>query len=92
MKTSGTLRQLERRLRILGSRRRLGIIMELKQRPVVAVRDLASAIGLSVFATSQHLRVLRSAGIVEDTPEGRYVFYRLSRIDDEPTNTVLKML
>lgn len=45
----------------------------------LAVRDLTRVIGRSRTVTSQHLRVLREAGLVEASRDGRAVVYRLSK-------------
>jgi len=43
-----------------------------------SVEALAQRTGLSVANTSQHLQLLRRAGLAETRREGRHVFYRLS--------------
>lgn len=45
------------------------------------VGDLAAALGFRQAYLSQHLMVLRSAGVVCDRREGWNVFYRLARPD-----------
>ncbi|MBO0703500.1 MAG: helix-turn-helix transcriptional regulator, partial [Candidatus Dormibacteraeota bacterium] len=42
--------------------------------------ELASTVGVSEPAVSQHLRLLRRLGLVASRRQGRYVYYRL---DDE---------
>ncbi len=44
----------------------------------LSVGDLASILGRSKSATSQHLRVLREAGIVSARRRGRAVVYSLA--------------
>jgi DNA-binding transcriptional ArsR family regulator len=44
----------------------------------LSVGELASILGRSKSATSQHLRVLRDAGIVSGRRRGRVVMYSLS--------------
>jgi DNA-binding transcriptional ArsR family regulator len=44
------------------------------------VTDLTRVIGRQRTVTSQHLRVLREAGLVEARREGRTVVYRLARV------------
>lgn len=46
-----------------------------------SVEDLASASGLSVANTSQHLQQLRQSGLVESRREGQRVFYQLAGDD-----------
>jgi DNA-binding transcriptional ArsR family regulator len=42
-----------------------------------AVRDLTPRAGISQPAVSQHLAVLREAGLVSERREGRLVYYRV---------------
>ncbi len=44
----------------------------------LSVRDLATRVGCQVPNMSQHLAVLRSAGLVTTRRDGSTVFYRLS--------------
>jgi ArsR family transcriptional regulator len=63
-------------LKTLASPRRLQILHELARGPIEVGR-LADLIGASQPNVSQHLAVLRSAGVVESEREGREVRYRL---------------
>src|SRR5215472_7319426 len=56
----------------------LRIVQALTAGPLT-VDDLAAAIERPPTATSQHLRVLRDAGVVERTRTGTYASYRLSQ-------------
>jgi ArsR family transcriptional regulator len=67
-------------LRTLASPRRLAILHVLAGGPIEVGR-LASAIGASQPNVSQHLGVLRNAGLVDAEREGREVRYRLSDPD-----------
>ncbi len=42
------------------------------------VSDLAEDLGLAQAATSQHLAVMRKAGVVDTRKEGNFVYYRLA--------------
>jgi ArsR family transcriptional regulator len=46
----------------------------------LAVTDLTRVIGRQRTVTSQHLRVLREAGLVEARRQGRSVYYRLTSV------------
>jgi DNA-binding transcriptional ArsR family regulator len=46
----------------------------------LSVSDLSSKVGCQVPNMSQHLAVLRSAGLVQSRREGSTVFYRLSDV------------
>lgn len=67
-------------MRTLASPRRLDILHRLAVGPCEVGR-LAKAVGLSQPNVSQHLAVLRSAGIVEADRVGREVTYRLADPD-----------
>ena len=67
-------------LKTLASPRRLEIIHVLACGPLEVGR-LAEAIGASQPNVSQHLAVLRAAGIVEAERDGREVRYRLTDAD-----------
>ena len=67
-------------LRTLASPRRLEILHALTRGPIEVGR-LAAAIGASQPNVSQHLGVLRAAGIVEAERDGREVRYRLADPD-----------
>lgn len=67
-------------LKTLASSRRIEILHVLATGPIEVGR-LASRIGASQPNVSQHLSVLRAAGLVEAEREGREVRYRLSDPD-----------
>lgn len=67
-------------LKTLASPRRIEILHALARGPIEVGR-LAEAIGASQPNVSQHLAVLRSAGIVEAERDGREVRYRLADSD-----------
>ncbi len=67
-------------LKTLASPRRIEILHELARGPIEVGR-LAEAIGASQPNVSQHLAVLRTAGIVEAERDGREVRYRLADPD-----------
>jgi DNA-binding transcriptional ArsR family regulator len=64
-------------LRTLASAHRLRIIHRLGLGPC-GVGELARDLGLNQAAASQHLAVMRAAGIVDAVREGRAVRYELS--------------
>ena len=67
-------------LKTLANPRRIEILHELARGPIEVGR-LAEAIGASQPNVSQHLAVMRSAGIVEAERDGREVRYRLADPD-----------
>lgn len=78
MKTPRQLAALERTLKALANRRRLAIIVHLKQEKSASVGDIAEAINLSFKATSKHLSILLHTDIVEKEQRSLLVFYKLS--------------
>jgi rhodanese-related sulfurtransferase/DNA-binding MarR family transcriptional regulator len=53
-------------------------VLELLAQGERTVDSLATEIGLSLANTSQHLRALRQASLVDSRKDGLFVFYRLS--------------
>ena len=54
-------------------------IVQLLKRRGMCVTELTSQLGISQEATSQHLRVLRDAGIVWFQKRGSHVYYSLDK-------------
>ena len=69
--------ELARILKILPVGTRVRIVQVLKGR-VLCVGALASQLDVTQGAVSQHLRVMRDAGLVIDEKRGYYVHYRLN--------------
>ena len=63
-------------LSALGDPTRRAIFEQLAMRPA-AVGDLAATLPVTRSAVSQHLRVLKTAGLVNETPIGVRRIYRL---------------
>ena len=64
--------------KILSDDKRIEIIELLKKEPM-SVNVLAEALGITQSAVSQHLRVLKSAGLVKDERQGYWIYYSLNR-------------
>lgn len=64
--------------KILSVDKRIEII-ELLKGGEKSVNDLADTLGVTQPAASQHLRVLKSAGLVEDERRGYRIFYSLNQ-------------
>lgn len=62
----------------LGHPTRLWIIQQLADREEHCVCEFVEAIDVQFATLSQHLTILKQAGLVEDEKRGKYVFYRLS--------------
>jgi ArsR family transcriptional regulator len=64
-------------LRALGTPHRLAIVLELSEAPR-CVHDLVDGLGISQSLASQHLRVLRTAGLVTAARRGKETVYSLA--------------
>jgi DNA-binding transcriptional ArsR family regulator len=65
------------RLEAIAHPARVRLVAALAEGGERSVGDLAGAVGVSVYDASQHLRVLRAAGVVVVRREGRLRCYRL---------------
>lgn len=63
---------------LLADRNRLLVLHALREAGELCVCDLAHVLGVSVSATSHHLRRLFELGLVETRREGKLVHYSLS--------------
>jgi DNA-binding transcriptional ArsR family regulator len=64
--------------KILSVDKRIEIIELLKKKPM-SVNSLADKLGVTQSAVSQHLRVLKSAGLVIDERQGYWIYYSLNK-------------
>jgi DNA-binding transcriptional ArsR family regulator len=70
-------KELARLLKILSVETRVQIVQLLKGR-VLCVNALAVRLDVTQGAVSQHLRIMRDAGLVIDEKRGYFVHYRLN--------------
>jgi DNA-binding transcriptional ArsR family regulator len=63
--------------RALAVESRIRIIELLKQKGALCVSDLSQALGISPSAVSQHLKVLKYAGLVRSERKGYYIPYQV---------------
>ena len=63
--------------KVLSVAKRVRIIELLKQQSL-CVNALSNELGITTAAVSQHLRILRTAGIVSADKQGYFVFYVLN--------------
>ena len=64
--------------KILSVDKRIEIIEFLKKKPM-SVNALADKLGVTQSAVSQHLRVLKAAGLVIDNRQGYWIYYSLNK-------------
>jgi len=57
---------------------RIKIIEQLKAGPL-SVNTMAEVLGITQSAVSQHLRILKQAGLVTDERKGYHIFYSLNK-------------
>jgi DNA-binding transcriptional ArsR family regulator len=69
--------ELARLLKVLSVGTRVRIVQLLKGR-ALCVNALAARLNVTQGAVSQHLRIMRDAGLVIDEKRGYYVHYRLN--------------
>lgn len=84
--TAGTVELL----RLLGDPVRMRILYALRDGRELCVGDLALAVDASETSVSYGLRLLRSAGVVHNRREGRFIFYRLGEGMVERLLTLLR--
>ncbi|QUL37489.1 helix-turn-helix transcriptional regulator [Erythrobacter sp. JK5] len=65
-------------LKALGNQRRLMIMCKLAEHGEVSVGALATDVGLSQSALSQHLAKLRAEALVASRKDAQVVFYRIA--------------
>jgi len=70
--------KLARIFKLFSVEARIRIVQALKRR-AMCVTDLTSQLGISQEATSQHLRLLRDAGIVWFQKRGLHIYYSLDK-------------
>ena len=86
------MKELERALKALASKRRLAILRFLKKEKEASVGDIAAEIRLSFKATSKHLGILAAADIVEKEQRSLLMFYRLAENQKPATRSVISLL
>jgi DNA-binding transcriptional ArsR family regulator len=64
--------------KLLSVDKRIEIIERLKKE-AMSVNTLADALGVTQSAVSQHLRVLKASGLVNDERRGYWIYYSLNR-------------
>jgi DNA-binding transcriptional ArsR family regulator len=65
--------------RVLGVESRIRIIDLLKQRGPLYVNDMAQMLGITPSAVSQHLKILRHAGLVRNQRNGYWIAYEVDQ-------------
>ncbi len=63
--------------KVLSVETRVKIIDLLKQQGPLGAKDIASAIGITTAAVSQHLKILKQAGLVRSERKGYWIPYSI---------------
>jgi DNA-binding transcriptional ArsR family regulator len=63
--------------KVLGVETRVKIIELLKGRGPLGAKDIAAAIGITTAAVSQHLKILKQAGLVRSERKGYWIPYSI---------------
>ena len=63
--------------KVLGVESRIRIIELLKQRGPLTVTEMARELGITASAVSQHLKVLKAAGLVRNERKGYWIPYEI---------------
>ena len=72
---------------------RLRTVIALREMTELCVCQITEMLGLAPATISRHISVLQNAGLVENRKNGRWVFYRLSKVaKQEPLMTVMDWL
>jgi ArsR family transcriptional regulator len=74
-------------LRALAHPLRMKILLFIDQNEVINVNKIYNTLKLEQSITSQHLRILRTAGLVDTIRDGKYIHYKVDY--DRLQNTVL---
>lgn len=67
-------------------------IIEYLKKGSMCVNSLANSLKISPSAVSQHLRILKSAGLVEDERRGYFICYSLKKQALEKANKILNQI
>ncbi|AYB45401.1 ArsR/SmtB family transcription factor [Paenibacillus lautus] len=76
------MNEIAEKLKLLGDKTRLTMLTLLKEREW-CVCEFVDIFDMSQPAISQHLRKLKSQGIVNESRRGQWVYYSLN-VDDKP--------
>jgi ArsR family transcriptional regulator len=77
------------KFKVLGVESRIRIIELLKQRGALSVNNIADVLGITASAVSQHLKVLKYAGLVRNERRGYWIHYEVDPVALEQCNQML---
>lgn len=85
------IKNVERELKALANKRRLAILIYLRDRERASVGVIAGQIKLSFKSTSHHLRLLANADILEKEQSSTVMWYSLKKPHSVLIKEVLRM-
>ena len=86
------MKEAEKVLKALASRRRLEILKTLRKNDALSVGEIADEIGLSFRSTSRHLNILYHAGVLEQERKANLVEYRLAKPAPEILSRIFPLI
>ncbi len=87
-----SMAELEKIMKALANKRRLAILACLKKKKELPVTHVADEIKLSIKATSKHLAILQSVGILEREQRWLEAFYSLNANMPKPAKHIISIL
>jgi DNA-binding transcriptional ArsR family regulator len=87
-----TLKKADITIRALNHKLRLQIIRLLQDKGEMTVTEIYSKLKLEQSVASQHLAILRRAGIVITRRDGKFIFYTLNSVRIEEIYNISKAL
>lgn len=87
-----TLKKADLTIRALNHKLRLQIIRLLQDKGEMTVTEIYSKLKLEQSVASQHLAILRRAGIVNTRRDGKFIFYTLNAARIEEIFNISKSL
>ena len=77
------------KFKALGVESRIRIIELLKQKGTLCVNEISDVMGITPSAVSQHLKVLKYAGLVRNERRGYWIHYEVDPVALEQCNQML---
>jgi DNA-binding transcriptional ArsR family regulator len=77
------------KFKVLGVESRIRIIELLKEKGALCVNEISDVLGITSSAVSQHLKVLKYAGLVRNERRGYWIHYEVDPVALEQCNQML---
>jgi ArsR family transcriptional regulator len=82
------LEQQEIIFKALSDKNRIRIIKMLQKKPL-CVCEIRAVLKLAISTVSQHLSILREAGLIKDWKEGKWINYKINPEPNQPVSNAL---